>query len=104
MTIKKAVKAPKPLDAKCTPEEREVLRKHGFPWFPGYWPTIRIEHRGDADYTPSCATVADARLLRSAVVKMGIGYFDGSKTIGRKVLHLDLLPGAQSTLAIGGQP
>lgn len=64
---------------KLTDREQAALTAHGFPWDSGYWPTIRIEN----GYTPSCANVETAEILRSATVKLGIGYFDGNKTIGR---------------------
>lgn len=102
-------------EAECTAEEGAVLTRHGWPWNPGYWPTIRIEMRPVQDqhcahcdytfcdvgrgvdtcrqcgshvpsiqYTPSCDTVEDAQALRRACVKLGLGYFDGDKTFGRK--------------------
>lgn len=67
-----------------TDAEHAVLAKHGFPWFTSYWPTIRIEERDGQPYTPSCDTVDEALAMRSAVVKLGIGYYDGDKIVGRK--------------------
>jgi hypothetical protein len=76
-----------PDSGKCTEAERKVLECYGWPWHPSHWPTIRIDQRDGAEYSPSCATVEDAHLLRSACVKLGVGYFDGDKTVGRKHNH-----------------
>lgn len=65
---------------KLTERERELLAQHGYPWHESYWPTIRVDERS----TPTRETINDALALRSAVVKLGIGYFDGDKTIGRR--------------------
>ena len=57
-----------------TEGEKAALRDHGYPWHKGYWPTIRDDVGGDP------AVLGN---LRTACVKLGIGYYDGDRTIGR---------------------
>lgn len=52
-------------------------------WFKSYCPTIRIECRDGAPFTPSCETVEDAIALRQVCMSTGRGYYDGRETIGR---------------------
>ena len=75
MTIDKSIN--------LTCDERQALLNHGWPWFRSYVPTIIIESRRGKLRTPSCPSVDVAQNLRSACVKLGVGYYDGRTTIGR---------------------
>lgn len=62
--------------APLTNAERVALYGAGFPWAPDYWPTLRAN---------GSMPVSALTALRSACVKLGIGYFDGRRTVGRLV-------------------
>ncbi len=45
-------------------------------------PEVCILRRGLRSWTPSSRTVAIARALRSGLVKIGVGYYNGSRFVG----------------------